>query len=252
MAAGERSKIMEALQAEILRLQGYMPSKSIKSDLGLGSMNIAFPGGTFPVGAVHEFLTTLPEDVAATNGFMTGLLSFLMGSSGTALWISSSRTVFPPALKHFGVQPDRIVFIDLPHQKDILWVMEEALKCSALTAVVGDLKELSFTASRRLQLAVEKSKVTGFILRQGSKPGTTACVSRWKITSLPGELVDDLPGVGYPSWRADLLRIRNGKPGVWEVVWANGTFKVCRLAETKPQKHTQEFSTDLSQKRKAG
>jgi protein ImuA len=103
--------------------------------------------------------------------------------------------------------------------------MNEALKCGALAAVVGEMKEISFTASRRLQLAVEQSQVTGFILRSNPRNvNTTACVSRWKITSLPSESVDDLPGIGFPKWRVELLRIRNGKSGVWDVQWMNGRF----------------------------
>ena len=41
-----------------------------------------------------------------------------------------------------------------------MWAIEEALKCDGLAAVIGEMKELSFTNSRRLQLAVEKSHVT--------------------------------------------------------------------------------------------
>ncbi len=144
-----------------------------------------------------------------------------MGNHGTALWISSSRTLFPPALKNFGVQPDRFIFIDLKNERDVLWTMDEALKCGALTAVVGEMKDLSFTASRRLQLAVEQSKVTGFVLRRDeNKKSTTACVSRWKITSLPSASLDDLPGIGIPQWKVELTRIRNGKPGTWVLQWS--------------------------------
>jgi protein ImuA len=51
---------------------------------------------------------------------------------------------------------------------------------------------------------------------------TTACVSRWRIASLPGEAIDELPGVGFPQWQVELQRVRNGKPGTWEVRWQNG------------------------------
>lgn len=46
-------------------------------------------------------------------------------------------------------------------------VMEEALKCGGLAAVVGEVQDISFTASRRLQLAVEQSGVTGFESSRG-------------------------------------------------------------------------------------
>jgi protein ImuA len=59
------------------------------------------------------------------------------------------------------------------------------------------MRNIAFTESRRLQLAIEQSKATGFVLRhQVRNPGTTACVSRWRITSLPSETLDDLPGIG--------------------------------------------------------
>jgi protein ImuA len=239
----ENADIVKSLQSEILRMEGFKPAGSSGMDMGLGVINEAFPNGVFPQGAVHEFLSGKPEDDAATSGFITGLLATLMDSKGTAMWISSCRTIYPPALKFFGVQPDRVIFADLCRERDVLWAMEEALKCGALTAVVADLPDLSFIASRRLQLAVEQSMVTGFVIRHNvRKAGVTASVSRWRITSVPGEQIDDLPGLGFPQWKVELLRIRNGKSGAWDVRWMNGRF------QTVPRLH----SNAGQQRRKAG
>ncbi|HEX6893579.1 MAG TPA: Error-prone repair protein ImuA, partial [Chryseolinea sp.] len=213
MVKGDQSNIITALRSDILRMEGLRPGTT-PVDLGLGTMGKSFPNGSFPLGAVHEFLSPLPEDTASTSGFISGILSSLMGDNGTVLWISASRTIFPPALNSFGVRPDRVVFVDLNKEKDVMWVMDEALKCGALTAVVGEMKEIGFTESRRLQLAVEQSQVTGFIVRHDAKINTTACVSRWRITPLASELINDLPGVGFPQWRVELLRMRNGRAGV--------------------------------------
>lgn len=221
-----RTHIISQLQNEILLLQGFRPSNGMALDLGLGAIKDAFPNSTFPLGAIHEFLAFGVEAVAATNGFIAGLLSTLMAKDGVSLWISSARTLFPPALKGFGIQPDRFIFIDLKKEKEVLWAMDEALKCGALTAVIGEMQEISFTASRRLQLAVEQSRVTGFILcNNPRKINTTACVSRWKITQMTSDTDDDLPGIGFPQWKVELLRIRNGKPGVWEIKWKDGRFQ---------------------------
>ena len=231
MMKAQRADIVEKLQSEILRLQGYKPAHNAEVDMGLGPIAHAFPEGSFPLGAIHEFLSAGAEDAASTSGFLAGLLSPIMGNTGTSLWISSARTLFPPALKSFGVEPDRIIFIDLEKERDVLWAMDEALKCGALSAVVGEMQEISFTSSRRLQLAVEQSRVTGFVLRHNPrKINTTACVSRWKIAALPSESIaiglgEDLPGIGFPQWRVELLRIRNGRPGVWDIKWINGRFE---------------------------
>lgn len=235
---GKRAEIFSELQKEILALEGFKSAGNTVLDVGLGPIRHSFPNSAFPVGAVHEFLSTSVETNAATTGFISGLLSTLMGKKGTTMWISASRTLFPPALKNFGIQPDRFVFIDLKKESDVLWAMNEALKCGALSAVVGELREIDFTASRRLQLAVEESQVTGFVLRNNSKPpGTTACVSRWQITPLPSETVDELPGIGFPRWKVELLRIRNGKPGSWDVMWKKGRFHPVEKKEVAMVQH---------------
>ena len=225
-------------------MQGFKPgSANIVLDSKLGTISDAFPNKSFPTGAVHEFLSDSKENTTVTSGFIAGLLSALMGNAGATLWISSARTLFPPALKSFGITPDHFIFLDLKKESDVIWAMDEALKCSALTSVVGEIKKISFTESRRLQLAVEKSNVTGFIVRNNlRKLDTTACVSRWKISSLPSEIHDDLPGVGYPQWKVELLRIRNGRPGVWDIQWRNGKFKPVEQFQLTP----------LEQQKKAG
>src|SRR5688572_29939887 len=203
-----KANIIRQLQKDILPLQGFKTSlNSTRVDTGLGIINNSFPNKQFPLGAIHEFLSTTINEVAASSGFITAILSSLMRNAGAVTWISASRKIFPPALASFGISPDKIIFIDLQKEKDIHWVMEEALKCDGLAAVVGEMKELDFTSSRRLQLAVEQSKVTGFIIRKNPRQlNTTACLSRWKITSLPSYLEAGMPGVGFPRWNVNLLK----------------------------------------------
>jgi len=131
------------MRSDILRMEGLGLASS-PIDLGLGSMCEFFPNGSFPLGAVHEFISPRPETTASTTGFIAGILSSLIGNNGAVLWISASRKIFPPALRAFGVQPDRVVFVDLRKEKDVLWALDESLKCPSLTAVVGEVKELSF------------------------------------------------------------------------------------------------------------
>lgn len=222
-----KKDIFTKLQREILPLQGYRQNLSGSMvDIGLGPIRASFPNHTFPIGAMHEFLSAGAENAAATGGFIAGLVAALMKSGGVSAWISASRTIFPPALKYFGIEPDRIIFVDVKKQSDVPWALEEALKCVALVAVVGEMQEMSFTTSRRLQLAVEQSRVTGFILRNNPRNcNTTACVSRWRISQLPTEPEESMPGIGFPHWKVELLKARNGKPGTWNTEWVAGRFR---------------------------
>lgn len=225
----EKAHIIAQLQKDILPLQGYKPvAGNIGFDGGLGFIKNAFPNASFPLGAIHEFFCSGTEDVSASSGFIAGILSAIMQKGGVSIWISSGM-IFPPALKSFGIEPDKVIFITAKQEKDILWVMEEVLKCEGLAAVIAETPELSFTASRRFQLAVEQSRVTGFIVRRNPKNLATACVTRWKITPLPSA-EDGLPGVAFPRWNVELLKVRNGIPGSWQLEWAGRFRHVSRLA----------------------
>jgi protein ImuA len=148
-----------------------------------------------------------------------------MQSGAACLGAGGGLTVYPPGLAAFGIEPDRVIFVDLKRDQDVLWVAEEALKCEGLAAVIAEVRGIDFTQSRRLQLAVEQSRVTGFILRTDPKKLTaTACTARWKITPIPGELEGDMPGVGFPRWQVELLKVRNGNPGVWQLEWRENSF----------------------------
>ncbi len=229
-----KSDIISSLKREILPLEGLGNKRSGTAiDLGFEFMKDAFAEGLFPLGAVHELISDGGEAASSTAGFTSGILARLMKNVGAAVWIGKSPILFPPALKTFGIAPDQVIFICLKKEKDILWAMEEALKCASLSAVIGEMTELSFTHSRRFQLAVEQSKTTGFILRNNPRILTpNSCIARWKIKPLPSISEDGLPGIGYPVWEVDLQKIRNGRPQSWSVEWRAGKFQ--EVKETIP------------------
>lgn len=221
-----KADIIKRLQNEILPLQGYksaLGKSSLKIDLG--AINTAFPNATFPLGAIHEFMVNGAGTKAATSGFVTSIISSLMKEEGVVMWISADRTIFPPALTFFNIDAHRVIFVDLRNQKEVAWAVEEALQLKGLAAVIGEVQDLDFTTSRRLQLAVEKSQVTGFILNNNKKnSNTNASLCRWQVQSAPGIAIDDLPGIGHPCWNVELLKVRNGRPGSWQIAWMNGRF----------------------------
>jgi protein ImuA len=219
--------IIEQLQKQILSLQGTKPAGEPQDlPLGLGALESAFAGAAFPKGAMHELISASSEEAACTTSFISVILSKLMKQGSYCLWISTvpRRSIFPQALNIYGVVPERILFVDAATPKETLWAIEEALKCEALAAVVGELNELSFIDSRRLQLAVERSRVTGFIHRFRPRvQSPVACLTRWKISPLPSQTPDNLPGLGFPRWQVALLKVRNGQPASWQVQWSPKT-----------------------------
>ncbi|MDF2475535.1 MAG: hypothetical protein K0S24_1018 [Sphingobacterium sp.] len=226
MLITEKQSLIGQLKKDLLLWQGAGQKSADMLPMGLGPLEEAFPNGIFPKGAIHEFISFDRVGGAVSCGFMAGLLGKLMRNGGICIWISCFHSLFPAAVKSFGVEPENIIFVRMVREKDVLWAMEEALKCDGVAAVLAETHQLDFVQSRRLQLAVEKSGVTGFILQHNPKLlGATACAARWKISSMPSQVEDGLPGIGYPSWDVELLKVRNGNPGRWQMTWTAGDFE---------------------------
>ncbi|WP_316800625.1 Error-prone repair protein ImuA [Pedobacter frigidisoli] len=231
---GAKKDIVQKLQQDILLWQGFKPKSAGKAErIGLGEIEDAFPGGVFPKKAIHEFITLFPEHAAASDGFIAGLLSVLMKNGAACVWVSTSRNLFPASLGLFNVETERIIFMDVQTEKQVLWITEEALKCEGLAAVVAEVNNISLIESRRLQLAVENSGVTGFILRKdGNKKASTVATARWKISPLPSHTEDGMPGLGFPLWQVELLKVRNGNPGIFILEWAGERFVEVKQVQT--------------------
>jgi protein ImuA len=242
--AASKQEIIAQLRQDISAWEGFRPPKAGETEsFGLGPIEKAFPGEVFPTGVLHEFISGSPEQTAAIGGFLAGLMQTLLKDGGICIWASYSRRIYPPALKRFGISPDRIVFIDVQREKDVLWVTEEALKCKGIAAVICETRQLDFRQSRRLQLAIEQSHVTGFILRKDAKNiPNSVCLARWTVMPLKTKLRPGLPGVGHPCWQIDLLRVKNGQPGSWIFEWKNKQFLYLPAPERQQPVTTRRYA----------
>jgi protein ImuA len=220
----EKQEIFRSLKQQILLLEGFK-EPLLAEEASLGNIAKAFPNQVFPFAALHEFFCFNPEEFTASSAFIAGMLSSHVHRGGAVVWIGSSQKIFPPSLKWFGIQPHQVLFLQVKKEKDISWAIHEALKCSSLSAVIGEFPEMSLTASRRFQLAIEDAGVGCFILRSNPKNLLTTAVSRWHIQPLHTKVEDGFPGIGHPRWHVKLLKVRNGKAAGWDIEWINGGFR---------------------------
>ena len=219
-----KKEVLLQLKKDILLQRFSMPKSNRLAASTLQPFASAFPFNQFPLGCMHEFICSTPESFSSSSAFVCGVLSSLK-QKGNIIWISPSQNMFPPSFTAFGIAPHHIIFIHIDKPKDILFATEEALRCEGISAVITDIRDLSFKQSRRLQLATEQSRVTGFVLRNHPKSiNTTACVSRWNITPSISTSFQNIPGIGFPSWNVQLQKVRNGKPQSWMITWHAGQF----------------------------
>jgi len=208
--------------------------------LGAAALDAHLPDGGLPLACLHEIEGGLAErDDGAATGFCLALLARLAAHlaaarpPGPVLWATPWRDLYAPGLAAFGFDPRRLLLVRAGGTAEVLWTMEEGLRCPDLLAVVGEVEALDRTAGRRLQLAAEAGGVTAFALHRRLRPqrsaaAPSAATTRWRIG--PEATAGLAAGTGTSGrvlrparWRAELMRCRGAAPGQWLLEWNDAT-----------------------------
>ncbi|QDZ09043.1 protein ImuA [Sphingomonas panacisoli] len=173
--------------------------------------------GGLAVGALHEMTPAAPalaED-AATTLFISGAAA--RAGPGPVLWVLTKFDLYAPGVEQAGLGPDRLMFAQARDDRELLAVMEDALRHGGLAAVVGEVRRADMTATRRLQLAASDGRTPALLMRRWRKLGTSplnepsAATTRWRI-ACASSVPLGVPGVGRACWSVELVRQRNGNP----------------------------------------
>jgi len=213
-----RTETIAALRAQVAALERGLGAGPVSSRLpfGIPELDAHLPGQGLALGAVHELFAGGPavEQGAAPALFAAAVLT---RRTGPVLWIAARCDLYPPALARAGLDPARMILVNT--RRGALRAMEEGLRHPGLAGVVCEHEgRLDLVASRRLQLAVEATDVLGFVLRRSPRfddpalSTPSAAATRWRITGVPSPPplphAPDVPGLGRPLWRLELLRCR--------------------------------------------
>ena len=182
---------------------------------------------------LSEVFPQTPADAGAT-GF---LLSRLPRTQAPILWVQdriSRKEAGRPALAGIGLMRP-VIMVDLSRAADVLWAMEDGLRCRSLGAVVGEVwgdpPALDFTATKRLAMRAEAGDVACWLVRRAASPDLSAARDRWRITSLPSAAhPHDAQSPGDPRWSLDLFRSRRSKPGQWVATYERASHRLDLVA----------------------
>jgi protein ImuA len=155
-----------------------------------------------------------------------GWAGFLLAQIGTEkplLWVQDRMAILESGRIHPPGLPVRnLIHVETRDARDALWAMEEGVRCSCLSAVIGEIwgdpKTLDFTATRRLAVASERSGTPCWLVRLGGTANLSGARMRWRLASAPS-LANALDprAPGTPTWDAELFRARGHPPGRWNV-----------------------------------
>jgi protein ImuA len=252
---GARAAFLTAvLKRRIARIEGRMEILEATASgtshwrFGIAEVDTHLPRGLERAG-LHEIAPSTHADMGATLSFALALLKTLPTDNSPMsprpnpppegkeirwkpkpiLWCQSAEArrefgrPFGPGLVHHGLAQEQLLFLTARREADVLWAIEEAVRSRAPAAILGEVKQASFLASRRLALATAEAGLP--VLLIASKPaGTSAAHTRWRIAARPGPAdAWDSAAPGALAWQAALRRVRGGHPSEFDLEWNDET-----------------------------
>ncbi|MEZ5489511.1 MAG: translesion DNA synthesis-associated protein ImuA [Gammaproteobacteria bacterium] len=179
---------------------------------GYPRLDDILPGRGWPRNAIVEIVT--PQWGMGELQLLVPLMRKTVNRGQWILWISPPYLLNSPALLQAGIDPGRILVVNLETScQDALWSMEKALQEPGCGLVLAWQNWLPDKVVRRLQLAAEGGETLGVLLQHRA--------SKYSQPSLRLQLKESCPADQAPS------RGRNNRlsPTEITVLKARGNFR---------------------------
>jgi protein ImuA len=231
--------MIEQLRQRLLALQRMPGIADGPSTLPLGIPAIdTVLGGGLMRGALHEIAATGESHFTAAAGFALGL-TVLSASSPRLFWIAEDMVLAESGVPHgagfdaFGLAPERLVTVSTVHRRDLLWAMEETLRCRTVNTVIGEMRAggLDGITVRRLSLAAAEGGALVLLLRAAPPTDASTAATRWIVGAAPSA---NMHGPGMPRVAVQLVRNRRGRLGSWILEWSDSDGRFILATHAQP------------------
>ena len=233
MGTAAPSPTLNRLRQTLARLDPSLGPRFVEDgrNVALSDPIDAALGGGLACGALHELAPAAPIHLAAASGFAMALAARASRRRGQVLWIATDFAAgeagapYGPGLDLFGLPSERLLLLRVPRPADVLWAMEEALRCGALACVIaeltgaGEAADLTATRTACARRARRGGREgLGLLLRHRATPAPSAAATRWQIAASPSE-PDAYGGLGATRFDLTLCKNRRGPSGRWIIEW---------------------------------
>lgn len=192
-------------------LDGLLPRRGLRQD------------------AITEWVgETESSGAAALSLIAAANLMNVSAKSGPLVVVCGESVFYPPAVVALGISVDRIIWVRPKRHADLVWSIDQALRCESVAAVWAHAgAHLDDRDARRFQLAAEAGQTAGLLVRpQASRGRPSFAEVRFHVRHLAdscerdgdGEMRDahdgGLPGLAVPSHRKLQVTVDRCRGGV--------------------------------------
>ena len=195
----DRAQRLERLAQLCRSGRDGLPPPHIEST-GLPELDAALPGAGWRSGTIVEVMPT-QTGIGELRLLMPALARLTNAERHVAL-IAPPFVPYAPAFQQHGVRLERLWIIRAQRAEDILWTFEQTLRCRSFGAVLAWPANVRDRDIRRVQLAAEAGRSTGFMYRPpGAARESSPAAVRLRLRS------NDAGGLAI-----DIIKCRGGRP----------------------------------------
>jgi protein ImuA len=222
------------LSQEVQRLEaaGRSLSSSAAISTGCLAMDACLPASGYLPGSVIEYLRATSGCGATYLALVAAAAALRATEEKYLVIVDTHRHLYPPALLGHQISLPRVIWVRPQSVADAVWATDQALRTTAVAAVVADLDALNERDARRLQLAAERGGGLGLLLRSLSARRMPSWAEvQWVVRSLVPMSSFQSEPAREPLRRLEvgLARVRGGKAGaqlLLDIDRARGTLEL--------------------------
>ena len=272
-----------AQEVQQLEAAGRKPTGLTAISTGCLAMDACLPAGGYVPGTVIEYLRSTSGCGATYLAFTAAAAALRASEDKYLVIVDTNHQLYPPALLCHQISLQRVIWVRPESQADAVWATDQALRTTAVAAVVADLDVLDERDARRLQLAAERGGGVGLLLRnlsarrmpswaevqwvvrsllptaKMSRSGKSFNAGSLQAATLQAESLQAGPTAVEPLRRLEvgLARVRGGKAGAQLLLDIDGVRGTLTLAArdrnshdriTAPERTNTERTTTQSKK----
>lgn len=148
------------------------------------------PLSTLHQAGLHEIKPHAYRDTPAGLGLALSVIADIQRQGpGAVLWCMTQRQAqewgrpYGPGLLKAGLDPARVLFVEMRNADETAWALEEGLKSAALIAALGQTEIKTPLVARRLGLAARAAGTPCFLLTGHGEAKVPGTLTRWRIAT---------------------------------------------------------------------
>ncbi len=175
---------------------------------GCAEADHCLPHGGYDAGTIVEYLQSSTQ-CGAISLALIAAREALHSTDRACLFVDWQQQFYPPAASALGIDLKRLIIVRPQTLAERLWAIDQALRSSAIVAVIAEIEHIDDRSARRLQLAAERGGGVGLLVRgEAARHQPSWAEIQWLVQATPAQKI-----TAHRQLALELMRVRGGRPG---------------------------------------